>query len=626
MRSAGLHLFKARRHRFLSFFGTVATLCTCLAWTPSSHALTLSIGEPYRGRLVNGVPFPTDMGGYIVRDPDRSYATPELIGSLLDAIESVREKYPNTVDLFIGDFSAPGGGRLNGHKSHQNGRDVDLGMYAIGNQPLDQFVPMHAGNLDVPKTWSLIEALIRTGRVQYLFVDRKIQVMLFDYARSRGFDEDLLNRLFNDVGSGSTDAAIRHEPRHNDHLHVRFYAPWSSLAGQMDSLDPAKKALIELAQAGFLPKKVLYYVDKRQTDLAALAQSFGVRVEDLARWNHLKPNMPLTPGTPLVYYRRAFEVEPVHLAESIRPRSILPEPMQVASVGFLPQVDVSSWARSEPRERTEKVHTVRRGDTPASVARAYGLSVSELCRMNNLSSKKPLKVGSKLVVGRVSKDAVAERQEKELRRPDNSPPKDTTSTPNPKAAVSKPSTHVVKKGDTLFSIAKKYGVSPDDLRTWNKLPPKGAITVGSSLIISKPVQETKTSLKGDSERSNRDLTKNASHSNAKAEVSSPSSRSPKKAQKPSGATDERPKSQAGRGSPAPSAKETKTSETPKSAASKGSEPRKSEPIVHTVAPGENIWAISRKYNVDAQKILTMNKLNNPKEIKPGARLKIPEKS
>jgi LysM repeat protein len=627
MRSAGPHLLKARRHRFLRFFGTVATLCTCLAWTPSSHALTLSIGEPYRGRLVNGVPFPTDMGGYIVRDPDRSYATPELIGSLLDAIESVREKYPDTVDLFIGDFSAPGGGRLNGHKSHQNGRDVDLGMYAIGNQPLDQFVPMHAGNLDVPKTWSLIEALIRTGRVQYLFVDRKIQKMLFEYALSRGFDEDLLNRLFNDVGSGSTDAAIRHEPLHNDHIHVRFYAPWSSLAGQMDSLDPDKKALIELAQAGFLPQKVLYYVDKRQTDLAALAQSFGVRVEDLARWNHLKPNMPLTPGTPLVYYRRAFEVEPVHLAESIRPRSILPEPIQVASVGYLPHVDVSSWARSEPREKTEKVHTVRRGDTPASVARAYGLSVSELCRMNNLSSKKPLKVGSKLVVGRVSKDAVSERQEKELRRVDNTPLKDTApATPSPKAAEHKPTSHVVKKGDTLFSIAKQFGVSPDDLRAWNKLSPKSTITVGSSLIVSKPIQEIKTSTKGDSDRANRDLNKSESQLNAKTQVSSPSSRPPKEAQKSSGATDARQKSQAAKESPVPSAKETKKAETPKSAASKGSEPRKSEPIVHTVAPGENIWAISRKYNVDAQKILTMNKMNNAKEIKPGARLKIPEKS
>lgn len=629
MRSAGLHLIKARRHRLFTFLGTVATLCTCFAWTTPSHALTLSIGEPYRGRLVNGVPFPTDMGGYTVRDPDLAYATPELVGSLLDAIDTVREKYPNTVDLFIGDFSAPGGGRLKGHKSHQNGRDVDLGMYALGNQPLDRFSPMHAGNLDVPKTWCLIESLIRTGRVQYLFVDRKIQRMLFEYALSRGFDEDLLNRLFNDVGPGSSEAAIRHEPLHDDHIHVRFYAPWSTLAAQMDSLDPDKKALIELAQAGFLPKKVLYYVDKRQTDIAALAQSFGVRVEDLVRWNHLRPNMPLTPGTPLVYYRRAFEVEPVHLAESLRPRTIIPpEPLQVASVGYLPSVDVSSWARTEPREKIDKTHAVRRGDTVASVARAHGLSVSELCRMNNISAKKPLAVGSKLLVGRVFKEPVAERQEKDSLPWDGSAAKERgqQATGSKAAGQNSPPTHVVKKGDTLFSIAKKYGVAPDDLRAWNKLSPKSALAVGSSLIVSKPVQEPKSSPKSGSDHVKPALTKNDSTPSPATKASSlPAKDAAKDIPKSSNGPNEGSKSPATSRSTARSPKEIQKPE-PKNASSKGSEPRKNEPTVHTVAPGENIWAIARKYNADAQKILTLNKMSNPKEIKPGARLKIPEKS
>lgn len=625
MRSAGPHLFEARRHKFFTLFGTLATLCTCLAWAPPSQALTLSIGEPYRGRLVNGVQFPTDMGGYVVRDPDLAYATPELVGSLLDAIDTVREKYPNTVDLFIGDFSAPEGGRLKGHKSHQNGRDVDLGMYALGNQPLDRFIPMHPGNLDVPKTWSLIEALIRTGRVQYLFVDRRIQRMLFEYALSRGFDEDLLNRLFNDVGPGSSEAAIRHEPLHDDHIHVRFYAPWSTLAAQLDSLDSDKKALIELAQAGFLPKKVLYYVDKRQTDIAALAQSFGVRVQDLLRWNHLKPNVPLTPGTPLVYYRRAFEVEPVHLAESLRPRTVIPpEPLQVASVGYLPNVDVSSWKRTEPKEKVEKTHTVRRGETAASVARTYGLSVSDLCRMNNISSKKPLPVGSKLVVGRVSKDATSEKPEKESRLTDGKFTQESApSAPEPKGALQKSATHVVKKGDTLFSIAKKYGVSLEDLRAWNKLPAKAAVTVGSSLIVSKPAQDPK-SVSGSSERAKPGLTKSVPTPSVKVEPSPPPpGPAAKDAKKSSHAANDAKKNPAGPA--ARSSKEIQKPE-PKSASSKVSQPRKNEPTVHTVAPGENLRGVAQKPNSEAQKILSMNKANNAKEIKPAARLKIPNKS
>ncbi len=612
MRSAGPHLLTARRHRFLAFFANLVTLCTCLAWIAPAQALTLSIGEPYRGRLVNGVPFPTDMGGYIVRDPDRAYATPELVGSLLDAIETVREKYPQTVDLFIGDFSAPGGGPMRGHKSHQNGRDVDLGMYAIGNQPLDRFIPMHAGNLDVPKTWSLMEALIRTGRVQYLFVDRKIQRMLFEYALSRGFDEDLLNRLFNDVGSGSSEAAIRHEPLHDDHIHVRFYAPWSTLAAQADSLDPDKKALIELAQAGFLPKKVLYYVDKRQTDIAALAQNLGVRLQDLLRWNHLQPNMPLSPGTPLVYYRRAFELEPVHLAESLRPRTIIPpEPLQVASVDYLPSVDVSRWKRSEPKEKVEKTHTVRRGETASSVARAYGLSVSELCRLNNISAKKPLPVGSKLVVARVFKDASAEKEDKDLKAPNGKTMKENAPQAlGPKAAAPKsPSTHVVAKSDTLVSIAKKYGVSVSDLRTWNNLPSTGSLKPGSTLIVSRPFPKPENPIKAQEDRPVSAPTKGPSNPPVKtATPLAPSSGSTKNAKKPANGAEE------GRKAPeaaAPTTRSTKEAPKPEAKNAESKDSGSFQKAVQTTAPGKNLEKTARKENATPPKILTMNRSSRP---------------
>lgn len=612
MRSAGPHLSTARRHHFSAFYVTLVALCACLAWTVPAQALTLSIGEPYRGRLVNGVPFPPDMGGYIVRDPDRAHATPELVGSLLEAIETVREKYPHTVDLFIGDFSAPGGGPMRGHKSHQNGRDVDLGMYALGNQPLDRFIPMHAGNLDVPKTWSLMEALIRTGRVQYLFVDRKIQRMLFEYALSRGFDEDLLNRLFNDVGSGSSEAAIRHEPLHDDHIHVRFYAPWSTLAAQADSLDPDKKTLIELAQAGFLPKKVLYYVDKRQTDIAALAQSLGVRLQDLLRWNHLQPNMPLSPGTPLVYYRRAFELEPVHLAESLRPRTIIPpEPLQVASVDYLPSVDVSSWKRSEPKEKVEKTHTVRRGETPSSVARAYGLSVSELCRMNNISAKRPLLVGSKLVVARAYKDAGPESEGKSFKSPNGKSMKESApQTSGVKAAAPRsPSTHVVAKGDTLFSIAKKYGVSVNDLRTWNKLPSAGSLKPGSSLVVETPISKPERPAKAQEARPVSARTKSASTPSGKTTNPLPSpSGSVKNAKKPAKAADEARKMPANAAAMASSAKERPKSEV-KSHPSKGSEP--SRKAADTATPGKNLDKTARKDLLNPPKILSMNKTSRP---------------
>lgn len=56
-------------------------------------------------------------------------------------------------------------------------------------------------------------------------------------------------------------------------------------------------------------------------------------------------------------------------------------------------------------------------------------------------------------------------------------------TPAPNVAKSNTGIHVVKKGDTAFSIARNYGISLDQLIKWNKLPASGAVTVGSKLKV-----------------------------------------------------------------------------------------------------------------------------------------------
>jgi LysM repeat protein len=56
-------------------------------------------------------------------------------------------------------------------------------------------------------------------------------------------------------------------------------------------------------------------------------------------------------------------------------------------------------------------------------------------------------------------------------------------TPAPNVAKSNNGVHIVKKGDTAFSIAKNYGISLDQLIKWNKLPSSGAVTVGSKLKV-----------------------------------------------------------------------------------------------------------------------------------------------
>ena len=85
----------------------IVLLLSLIIFEASAFSITASIGRPYQGRLINGVPFPNQFQGYTLRDPERSYATPEAIGTVLDAIDAVREQYPDTCDLYFGDFSHP---------------------------------------------------------------------------------------------------------------------------------------------------------------------------------------------------------------------------------------------------------------------------------------------------------------------------------------------------------------------------------------------------------------------------------------------------------------------------------------------------------------------------------------
>lgn len=367
---------------------------------PPLLAVTASIGHPYHGRLINGVPFPNQFRGYQLRDEERSYTTPEVIGAVLDAIDAVRAQYPETCDLFMGDFSRSGGGWLNHHRSHQNGRDVDLGLYARGNRTLDTFVPMNEENLDVPKTWTFIENLLRSQHVQYIFLDGRIQRLLYDYATSRGINTGYLDSLF----GNHRGAVIQHVSRHQDHMHVRFYTPWSTMAGRSDHDDIHKMTVIEMAQQAYLPKRVNYYVRGTERGIESLAKSFGVNPKDLCRWNQIHLNEVLTPGACLVYYKRGFEMEPVNLARSLQPSSVaeLPAVRMAALNTQRPATDASGFSKdSSPRDSRDSSsntfsYTVKRGDTLESVAKRVGIDVKTLRELNGMRQKASIKPGQRI--------------------------------------------------------------------------------------------------------------------------------------------------------------------------------------------------------------------------------------
>jgi membrane-bound lytic murein transglycosylase D len=126
-----------------------------------------------------------------------------------------------------------------------------------------------------------------------------------------------------------------------------------------------------------------------------------------------------------------------------------------------------------PRGHHGRGYVVRRGETLVSISRRTGVPVAELARLNGLASKARLHPGTRLVVD------VQERARAKGSRRTAHP----QSQPQPQSqAEPRRISYVVKSGDTLHAIGRKFAVSVDQLREWNGLAGPDLRT-GQTLVL-----------------------------------------------------------------------------------------------------------------------------------------------
>ena len=94
------------------------------------------------------------------------------------------------------------------------------------------------------------------------------------------------------------------------------------------------------------------------------------------------------------------------------------------------------------------IYIVREGDTLASIAKMYDVSVNTVLWANNMERGAKLSVGQSLVILPVSGIE-----------------------------------YTVKKGDTVDSLAKKYKGDPDEVRSYNGLTLNDKLVIGSVIIV-----------------------------------------------------------------------------------------------------------------------------------------------
>lgn len=128
-------------------------------------------------------------------------------------------------------------------------------------------------------------------------------------------------------------------------------------------------------------------------------------------------------------------------------------------------------------------HTVEKGQTMYSISRMYGIKPAELAAYNDaVGADMAIRVGQKLKVPASGEDAAevpAPVAPRPVARHADADPIAVNEGP---ATTSSETIHVVKKGETFYSVARLYNVDRNDLQQWNELQDLN-LKLGQKLVI-----------------------------------------------------------------------------------------------------------------------------------------------
>jgi membrane-bound lytic murein transglycosylase D len=188
--------------------------------------------------------------------------------------------------------------------------------------------------------------------------------------------------------------------------------------------------------------KTKYYTVKRGDNLSEIADKYSVTVSDIKKWNRLKGST--------VARGKSLKI--------ITNESVVQSVKKVPKSNNVPlEIKTDTLSTS-----VASFYVVQKGDNLSSIAKKYNVSVADIKEWNHLSNA-PIQLGMSLQMAQFA------ATEKEIIA-------STTKTENVE--------YIVKKGDNLGNIAKKFGSSVDDLKQWNNLE-DNSIAFGSSLIVAK---------------------------------------------------------------------------------------------------------------------------------------------
>jgi membrane-bound lytic murein transglycosylase D len=202
---------------------------------------------------------------------------------------------------------------------------------------------------------------------------------------------------------------------------------------------------------------VAFHTVQWNESMWSIAQKYAMKVSAIRTKNRMTKNELLKPGRVLWLRSKRPQGQAVEY-KTLSPK---PEPTPVVIKKENPQETLLIKENPIPSNAPLALyHVVKAGETVFSISRMYHVDSDSIKEWNQLSDYS-IKVDQKLKVG------YAEQIKG-----------DTTSI----SPTSKSIEYIVKPGDTLYSIARLYGVKPDQIMQWNQLA-SYTISIGQRLVI-----------------------------------------------------------------------------------------------------------------------------------------------
>jgi LysM repeat protein len=241
-----------------------------------------------------------------------------------------------------------------------------------------------------------------------------------------------------------------------------------------------------------------FHIVQQGETLYGIARRYGVRVDQLQTWNKFLASTSISPCAKLRILPVPTDAPKPYETSDLLTSKGGGESIVVAKTTSASDAKSTDTTPSWKKNKT-KIHEVKKGDTYYSIAKNYGYTVERLLEMNGLDAKKPIALGQKLQVSDCNCPADSKFSKidspkdysfqtlkilpasKEVLVARGAEVQARKEAPAP--TFKRQTVHVVKEDETISSIAKKYGLSVEQLSLINYLDKNEVLIANQQLFV-----------------------------------------------------------------------------------------------------------------------------------------------